>query len=1174
MAKTNKNIDNTNNKNSIQEILSNDELKQIKNMMQIFHKNKEIEFEVSFRNISYPNYLRIIKHYVDLVNEQDISSIDSLDVSILLDDGNNYRVSIIGVDNIQNFLQKFSKAKPIEIQEYLLGLKSGDDVKHIFKDRKSAEKIYLEDIEAVIKVTPEIPISKDNPKPKLVGSEKMLYRYKQRTSFLINDNVQIDITDVQESNNIWNLTNKASNYELEIEILNSKITIDELLDEIESVLKIIQNTEIPIGKSEVKSVITQYQTLLNIKPSSHLESRNVVSIEAHHIVKFIPNKYGITDKADGDRYFLFSISSGLYLISINLAVKKIGLALKKSCQDILLDGELITNENGFMYMAFDVVYANGTDYRFDNKYILTQRLIILNELIDKCFGNLIPFTNYTDKNTDLEIDKIKNFYTRELKTYWSLFKKQLDGNKEKYFITRKLYFVPYGIDSSEVFMYADLVWKLSVYGKLTPYKLDGIVYTPINLPYTIQATSDNLDAVPMEYKWKPPSQNSIDFYIKFEKDAHGQDSIFYDNAVVRADASAYKICKLYVGLVRSGQEKPIPFKVNGIEQKANIYLDDGQAVDTDGNVIDDDTVVEFVFDITKPDIDNAYRWTPMRTRYDKTESVQKYRKRYGNNLNVAIRIWRSIINPVTEEIIASLGNPSTYQKEMDRLSKSTDSFNKPSFVYYQKTTANATGMRAFNNWIKNNMILTYCLNKSSILDIGCGRGGDLIKFINANVGEYVGIDIDNNGLYVISDSAYSRYKNLKKQNPNVPPMFFINADARALFNTKSQENAISIMTSYNKSLIETHLASNKKYSVISCQFSIHYYLSDTLSWSNFCKNINDQLETNGYFLITCFDGKLIYDQLMGKPKMTVSYTDANGRKNTFFEIVKIYSDSESTNGNFGVGMAIDLYNSLISNPGNYNREFLVSPDFLIDSLKKKCGLELVETDSFYNLYNLYQNYFSQENSSEFTSADISEKKYDEIRNFYRQLHTDYPDTVTSDMAMASFKFSMLNRYYIFKKTSQIDLNEPSRIVGMNHKINLGKVLEPYFVTNRMIIDPASKNRQINKIYHNIRNKYHPTKPSVYLIRHSIPEEKFNDEIYRRNKLEFSKIKGGNSDKTLLIYKSPDKYFYPIQYQNSIADNMDRIRANEGTYLLDSNKIVDDLNVLVALSEKMYRNNDD
>ena len=108
---------------------------------------------------------------------------------------------------------------------------------------------------------------------------------------------------------------------------------------------------------------------------------------------------------------------------------------------------------------------------------------------------------------------------------------------------------------------------------------------------------------------------------------------------------------------------------------------------------------------------------------------------------------------------------------MEKLTKSGGVYQENSFVYYQKQTDLADGMRAFNNWIKTNIILTYCKNRPSVLDFGCGRGGDLIKFINANIGEYVGVDNDNNGLYIIKNNAFSRYKNLKRPNKSTTNVF-------------------------------------------------------------------------------------------------------------------------------------------------------------------------------------------------------------------------------------------------------------------------------------------------------------------------------------------------------------------------------------------------------------------
>lgn len=1142
-------------------ILNDDKYSNIEQMVNTFKKSKNQELEVSFRNVNYSNYMRIIEHYIDMVPEDKITSTDSLDISIMLTDGNTYRVSLFDKDLVENFIKKYTKVGSADIQKYLLSINPTDDIEIMLKNRGTADRIFIEDLNLVFKITDETILTKDSQKPAITGTEKMLYRYKQRVSLAINSDVRIDITEVKESNNLWNLGNRHGHYEIEIEVINHKIDLDKFWNEIYSAMVIVQDSDVPVSKSEALSVINEYQQLLGLKNVTHLDSRNVISIENHHIVNFIPNKYAVTDKADGERYFLFSLPTGVYLLSMNLTVKKIDLGITDALyQYMILDGELVKNESGHMFLAFDVVYANQIDYRYNDNYVLTNRLDVLNSIIDKCFGNLIKFTDYTNDHPDLELAKIKEYDIKELKQYWKQFTKNLEKSVKanKLFITRKLYFVPYGIESCEVFMYADMIWKLYVYDELTPYKLDGIIYTPINAPYIIRVSQDNLDSVPLEYKWKKPLQNSIDFYVKFEKDANGNEAIFYDNAVRNGTGNAYKICTLYVGINKGSQEKPIPFKVNGIEQQSNIYLIDGEARDAESKVIDDGTVVEFIFDNSKTDIDDAYKWIPLKTRYDKTESVIKYQKRYGNNLHIATRIWRTIVNPITEENIATLANVNSFQKEIDRLSKANDIYEKKNFTYYQKKTGDATNMRAFNNWIKTNMIQTYCKNKQNVLDIGCGRGGDLIKFVHATIDQYVGIDIDNNGLYIINDSAYNRYKNLKKSIKNIIPMYFINADARGLFNVRAQESIIANMSDANKKLIQTYLSGNTKYNVINCQFSIHYYLSDEISWSNFCKNINNHLEDNGYFLITCFDGQLIYDKLLGKQKMTTSYTDDKGKKNIFFEINKIYNDNEKTD----IGMAIDIYNSLISNPGVYIREYLVFSDFLEKSLRENCGLELVETDSFFNLFNLYKNYFTQENGIDFMNEDSSKKRYDEIRDFYLMINPSTQKLFTAeqvDACLASFKLSMLNRYYVFKKKTTIDTSEPSRIIGINHKINVDKVLTPYFDENKIIIDPTKRTSKINKIYHAIRKKYTNIKPDVYLIRHNILEEELDNEVYRRNKLEFAKIKEGADPNILLIYKSPEKYFYPIYY-----DGISRKK-----YLLNSEKIVNDLDILVALTDKLH-----
>ncbi|KAK8527305.1 hypothetical protein V6N13_085144 [Hibiscus sabdariffa] len=50
-------------------------------------------------------------------------------------------------------------------------------------------------------------------------------------------------------------------------------------------------------------------------------------------------------------------------------------------------------------------------------------------------------------------------------------------------------------------------------------------------------------------------------------------------------------------------------------------------------------------------------------------------------------------------------------------------------------------LKKLNNWIKSVLIQLYARRGDAILDLACGKGGDLIKWDKAKVEYYVGIDI-------------------------------------------------------------------------------------------------------------------------------------------------------------------------------------------------------------------------------------------------------------------------------------------------------------------------------------------------------------------------------------------------------------------------------------------------
>ena len=262
-----------------------------------------------------------------------------------------------------------------------------------------------------------------------------------------------------------------------------------------------------------------------------------------------------------------------------------------------------------------------------------------------------------------------------------------------------------------------------------------------------------------------------------------------------------------------------------------------------------------------------------------------------------------------------------------------------------------------------NIIFTYCspkkidnkVKKLSILDYGCGQGGDIQKFFHAKVENYVGIDPDSHGIHSSTNGAISRYNNFRRKMPNFPNMEFIIGDGGAKLNLVAQENAIGKMSDSNRNLIEKIFGSsednlsNRKFDVFNCQLMIHFLLKNDTTWSNFCNNVNNFLADDGYLLITCFDGNMIHDLFKNNlGSIQENYATEEGVSKKFFEYKSSYdykiNDIDKT------GLSYSAFVTIFMEDDSYDTEYLVTDKFLTNSLKEKCNLDLVETASFLDIY--------------------------------------------------------------------------------------------------------------------------------------------------------------------------------------------------------------------------------
>jgi hypothetical protein len=190
---------------------------------------------------------------------------------------------------------------------------------------------------------------------------KIFYRYKQRISLYLTKNIRLDLTIVKSATNPDDIHEAKKEFEIELEYINDKTPSISVLNEINEYIliikKVLENSDNIISKTESNTIIQEYKKLLynseNDKSTS-LYTMKVVSTEVQHIVDKIPNKYSVSDKADGFYHQIFIFNNKVYLISNNLVVKGTKYIVK-DINNSIFEGELIhiPKNNVYLYMIFD-----------------------------------------------------------------------------------------------------------------------------------------------------------------------------------------------------------------------------------------------------------------------------------------------------------------------------------------------------------------------------------------------------------------------------------------------------------------------------------------------------------------------------------------------------------------------------------------------------------------------------------------------------------------------------------------------------------------------------------------------------------------------------------------------------------------------------------------------------
>ncbi|MCO5550933.1 hypothetical protein L7F22_004427 [Adiantum nelumboides] len=168
-------------------------------------------------------------------------------------------------------------------------------------------------------------------------------------------------------------------------------------------------------------------------------------------------------------------------------------------------------------------------------------------------------------------------------------------------------------------------------------------------------------------------------------------------------------------------------------------------------------------------------------------------------------------------------------------------------------------LKKLHNWIKDVLIRMHAEKGNVVLDMACGKGGDLAKWLKAEVRLYVGVDIVESSL----QQARKRYQELTiKTTNNLSALR--HAYGTSKHNTKGFAAKFICADCFTDSLlanVRPHVPAVSGFDICSCQFALHY------SWSTMGRaratmaNVAALLKPGGYFIGTIPDSDVILGKL-------------------------------------------------------------------------------------------------------------------------------------------------------------------------------------------------------------------------------------------------------------------------------------------------------------------------
>ncbi|KLT41949.1 guanine-N(7)-methyltransferase [Cutaneotrichosporon oleaginosum] len=224
------------------------------------------------------------------------------------------------------------------------------------------------------------------------------------------------------------------------------------------------------------------------------------------------------------------------------------------------------------------------------------------------------------------------------------------------------------------------------------------------------------------------------------------------------------------------------------------------------------------------------------------------------------------------------------------------------------------GLKKFNNWVKSVLIGKFTARRgrgggAKVLDIGCGKGGDLNKWKQARIALYVGMDIAATSI----DQARERWQTMRG---NRFEAFFAAHDCYS--------NPIH-------EALPPQYTVRELYDNVSMQFCMHYAFETPAKARMMMENVSRYLKRGGVFIGTIPNSALLLHRLEELPEGELTFG------NTCYHIT--FSEREHK-GLYGHEYRFYLEDAVEDVP-----EYIVDWDNFV-ALAREYGLELIYRKTF------------------------------------------------------------------------------------------------------------------------------------------------------------------------------------------------------------------------------------